>query len=310
MNFGRREFLAAACIQGWSLARAASKLHAWDASPPAALLAPPSLLHYIPPEADILVSAHVGQMVAARLYAEIQYEIPFIRRLLADNTGLVFEDLERITLAGTAARGSQVWVLALRKAARPGLVLSAPHRRRRKYALESVGKHVVYCSDAGTSFCLADPQTLVIAEAGLLQTVLKRTAPPALRPELHRAILGLDFSQPLAMAVDLTAIDSAERIIWPFDGPMLAHCRRALVQISLGDRVEVGAVLVCRSRQIAEQLTATARRQLAEVSLGQHTLPPSAVEMLRTAQVEADADRLRFQVDFPPGLFFRAVADG
>ncbi len=173
-------------------------------------------LKYMPNNCQMIVSIHNDQIVQSAAFRELQLAIPAVEKNklsdLRKEIGISVEDIERVFLGIGSSEKEVVMVVRSKKPIEVQEIISKVSNGN--YSQSKVGKYVVHSSQdpANPSFCVLEKTRLLVGHKDTLHSVVLRDKKPDFTKNMEAAMNCVDFSNSLAIAVDVQAARSRSEI--------------------------------------------------------------------------------------------------
>lgn len=255
-------------------------------------------LKYLPDNSQVFVSVNMDKVTGSELYKRLREETGVLNNFDQQAIGdfaKELTDMERMTVAGTAEDNSFLVVLRYKKVV--SLDNLAAKSKIKLNQEEEFGGYKVR-HDGFQGVAVTERKTVVTGPVQILRQVLERKgAKASLSAGLQPAFNELDFTKPIAVAMDLQATAANQPGAGlPFAlGPKPGAAPDSFTaHVDLGTNATVSVSIACKGAQEAEDLKKGIEKRLAMFKgpIPLPGMPREVVEALKNLQVTANDNKV------------------
>lgn len=255
-------------------------------------------LKYLPENSRIFVSLNMDVVTGSDLYKRLRQETTLLHNFDQQAAGDFAQDLtemERMTVAGSQENNALLVVVRYKKPV--SLDNLAAKSKLKLNQEEDYGGYKVR-HDGFQGLAVTERRTVVAGPVLILRTVLERKgARASLSPGLQSAFHELDFTKPIAAAMDLQSLGANPAgggLPFALGPKPTAAPESFTAHVELGANASVSVALTCKGVQEAEELKKQVEKGLAMFKgpIPLPVIPREVVEILKNIQVSANGTKV------------------
>ena len=266
-------------------------------------------LRWVPDGANILMSFNVGAILRSEAAKTLIKEFPKVREELEEEftreVGLKFEEMQRVTLAGSPKDRGPIVVMELNQAITPAAFLA--RLRNQDWQEEDVGGETIHVDgrNGRDAWYFPDDRTIVGGPTDLIRQVVIPDRKPSLSKPLRGYVDRLDFAQGFIVTF---IVEDTEKHFLPPIIPMAdpEQFKAFVFQGNVSTDARFTADLVCRDTATAIALEQTIKMGLDQVK-NEQGIPEAVRELLDAIQTSVAGDKVQGKATLPMRLL-RALA--
>ncbi len=273
-------------------------------------------LRYAPDGFPVLVHAKIADIQKSDVFKQLAPggisslpEVGGIEREMRGMFGLGADDIDSATAFVVPAKQEVTVVLKCKRPIDVTLMQSGENADRFKKI--QLGENEVYSDDSGSkAIFLPDNKTMVVSTMRQLETALIRGRGADRTQGMKQAMGKISKGATLALAMDgaMLAAPGLPGKMPTIPGMDLAQSVRAMtLNVGLAKNVKIDWSILCKDKQVAEDLSKMAEAALVAAKTQMKALPPGIAPVLNDIKISTSGPYLNSKVSVDPALLTGAI---